>query len=137
MKNLAIVLFLSICLFSCKNKEVEKEDEKISEPEITSPVFEVEKDDMLKNADSENVKNDNVVFTVQIAALKNENEQLMNLNAVKTYQENSLTKYRLGSFETYQEAKQFRLQVLNTYKGAFVQALKNNEPIHISEALQE
>ena len=114
MKNLAIVLFLSICLFSCKNKEVEKEDEKISEPEITSPVFEVEKDDMLKNADSENVKNDNVVFTVQIAALKNENEQLMNLNAVKTYQENSLTKYRLGSFETYQEAKQFRLQVLNT-----------------------
>jgi len=137
MKNLAIVLFLSICLFSCKNKEVEKEDEKISEPEITSPVFEVEKDDMLKNADSENVKNDNVVFTVQIAALKNENEQLMNLNAVKTYQENSLTKYRLGSFETYQEAKQFRLQVLNTYKGAFVQALKNNEPIHILEALQE
>ncbi|WP_026777543.1 SPOR domain-containing protein [Polaribacter sp. Hel_I_88] len=137
MKNLAIVLFLSICLFSCKNKEVEKEDEKISEPEITSPVFEVEKDDMLKNADSESVKNDKVVFTVQIAALKNENEQLMNLNAVKTYQENSLTKYRLGSFETYQEAKQFRLQVLNTYKGAFVQALKNNEPIHISEALQE
>jgi len=137
MKNLAIVLFLSICLFSCKNKEVEKEDEKISEPEITSPVFEVEKDDMLKNADSESVKNDKVVFTVQIAALKNENEQLMNLNAVKTYQENSLTKYRLGSFETYQEAKQFRLQVLNTYKGAFVQALKNNEPIHILEALQE
>ena len=59
------------------------------------------------------------------------------LTLEKTYQENSLTKYRLGSFETYQEAKQFRLQVLNTYKGAFVQALKNNEPIHILEALQE
>jgi len=137
MKNLAIVLFLSICIFSCKNKEAEKEDKKFSEPEITTPIFEVEKEDMLKNEDSDNFKSDKLVFTVQIAALKNENEQLRNLNDVKTYQENYLTKYRLGSFETYKEAKKYRLQVLNTYKGAFVQALKNNEPIHITEALQQ
>lgn len=136
MKNLAIVLFLSICILSCKNKETEKEDKKFSEPEISTPVLEAEKDETLKSDDSEAIENDKIIFTVQIAALRKDNEELRNLNDVKTYQENSLTKYRLGSFETYQEAKQFRLQILNSYKGAFVQALKNNEPIHISEALQ-
>jgi hypothetical protein len=136
MKNLAIVFFLSICILSCKNKEAENEDKKFSEPEITTPILEAEKDETLKNDDSEAIEDDKIIFTVQIAALRNENEELRNLNDVKTYQENSLTKYRLGYFETYQEAKQFRLQVLNTYKGAFVQAFKNNKPIHISEALQ-
>lgn len=133
MKNLAIVLFLSLCIFSCKNKEAEKEDKKFSEPEITTPIVEVEKDEVKENDVSDNAK---IIFTVQIAALKNENEQLRNLNGVNTYQEDSLTKYRLGSFETYKEAKKYRLQVLHIYKDAFVQALKNNEPIHISEALQ-
>ena len=133
MKNLAIVLFLSLCIFSCKNKEAEKEDKKFSEPEITTPIVEVEKDEVKENDVSDNAK---IIFTVQIAALKNENEQLRNLNDVNTYQEDSLTKYRLGSFETYKEAKKYKLQVLHIYKDAFVQALKNNEPIHISEALQ-
>ncbi|MGY8911485.1 MAG: SPOR domain-containing protein [Flavobacteriales bacterium] len=133
MKNLAIVLFLSLCIFSCKNKEAEKEDKKFSDPEITTPIVEVEKDEVKENDVSDNAK---IIFTVQIAALKNENEQLRNLNDVNTYQEDSLTKYRLGSFETYKEAKKYRLQVLHIYKDAFVQALKNNEPIHISEALQ-
>ena len=56
---------------------------------------------------------------------------------VSLYQENSLTKYRLGAFETYKEAREFRLKVSNEYKGAFVQALKNNVPISITEALQQ
>tara|TARA_R110002049_G_scaffold211750_1_gene382726 strand:- start:60 stop:473 length:414 start_codon:yes stop_codon:yes gene_type:complete len=136
MKNLAIVLFLSLCIFSCKNKEAEKEDKKFSEPEITTPIVEIEKDEALKNKVSNNEETSKIIFTVQIAALKNENEQLRNLNDVNTYQEDSLTKYRLGSFETYKEAKKYKLQVLHIYKDAFVQALKNNEPIHISEALQ-
>ena len=128
-----MVFFLSLCIFSCKNKEAEKEDKKFSEPEITTPIVEVEKDEVKENDVSDNAK---IIFTVQIAALKNENEQLRNLNDVNTYQEDSLTKYRLGSFETYKKAKKYRLQVLHIYKDAFVQALKNNEPIHISEALQ-
>lgn len=137
MRNLAIVLFLSTLMFSCKNKDAEKEDQKFSEPEITTPIVDVEKEEELKNEVSDSPEKDKIIFTVQIAALKNENEELRNLNDVKTYQENYLTKYRLGSFETYKEAKKYRLQVLNTYKGAFVQALKNNEPIHITEALQQ
>jgi hypothetical protein len=136
MKNLAIVFFLSICTFSCKNKEVEKEDKKISKPAITMPVIEVEKDETLKNGVSDIEITSKLIFTVQIAALKNNNNVLENLDNVKTYQENFLTKYRLGAFETYKEARKYRLQIINNYNGAFVQALKNNKPISITEALK-
>ena len=72
---------------------------------------------------------------IQIAALKNQNEDLEYIDGIKAYYENGLTKYRLGNFETYQEAREFRSQILNEYNDAFIQALKNDQPIFILEAL--
>ena len=76
-----------------------------------------------------------LIFTVQIAALKNQSEDFENIDGIKVYYENDLTKYRLGNFETYQEAREFRTQILNEYNDAFIQALKNEQPISILEAL--
>jgi hypothetical protein len=44
--------------------------------------------------------------------------------------------YRLGSFETYKEARDSRRKLRNTYPGAFVQALKNGNRIEIKNALK-
>ena len=41
-----------------------------------------------------------------------------------TYSENSLIKYNLGSFRTFNEAQKYRSQIIRKYKGAFVKALK-------------
>jgi hypothetical protein len=57
------------------------------------------------------------------------------IDGIKAYYENGLTKYRLGNFETYQEAREFRSQILNEYNDAFIQALENENPISILEAL--
>lgn len=76
------------------------------------------------------------VFMVQIAAIKKHNASLDSLDGIHVFQENSLIKYRLGGFETYEEARKLRAQLIRKYKGAFVQALINDTPIHIKEALQ-
>jgi len=113
------VAFLS-CSKTDKKEEVIPQE--IKEKEVTIPVVEVVKDKL--------------VFTVQIAALKKENNALSNIENVAIFQENSLVKYRLGAFETYKEARSSRAQLTSVYKDAFVQALLNDAPIPIKEALQ-
>ena len=73
---------------------------------------------------------------LQIAALKKVNSTIANIESIAVFQENSLVKYRLGSFNTYKEARNSRAQLIRVYKGAFVQALLNDAPIAIKEALQ-
>jgi vacuolar-type H+-ATPase subunit I/STV1 len=131
MKNLITLCVLTLLLFSCAKKgeikEVEEENKEVQNPSLkeNTTIDEVAQEEVSK-----------LIFTVQIAALKKTNEQLANTANVNMYQENSFTKYRLGLFKTYKEARAFRKQILKDYRGAFVQAVKNNEPITITEALQ-
>ncbi len=133
MKNISIVFMCFLILFSCGKKETEKEntESKTPETEIVAPkVEEVQEEPVVQEYIPE------LIFTVQIAALRKQNEDLYRIKGVSTYDENGLTKFRLGEFETYKEARAFRAQILEKYEGAFVQALKNGVPIPITEALQ-
>ena len=123
MKNIFLLLFC-VAFLSCSKTDKKEEviPQEIKEKEVTIPVVEVVKDKL--------------VFTVQIAALKKENNALSNIENVAIFQENSLVKYRLGAFDTYKEARSSRAQLTSVYKDAFVQALLNDAPIPIKEALQ-
>lgn len=131
MKITSTLILFCFLVFSCGKKEIKKESIEFKEPSVEIPVTKVDK---IKEPE---IKEEapTLIFTVQIAALKKENEDLMSIDGVKTYYEDDFTKYRLGSFETYQEARDFRVQVLKDYKDAFVQALKNERPIFILDAL--
>jgi hypothetical protein len=56
---------------------------------------------------------------------------------IHTFYEGNLIKYRLGQFATYEEVRAYRTSILTRYSGAFVQALKNGEPINIQKALNQ
>ena len=123
MKNIFLLLFC-VAFLSCSKTDKKEEviPQEIKEKEITIPAVEVVKDKL--------------VFTVQIAALKKANNALTSIENLAVFQENALVKYRLGAFDTYKEARNSRAQLIRVYKGAFVQALLNDAPIAIKEALQ-
>lgn len=127
MKNFYTYFLVFILVISCGKKEEKKDPIEVVEPKIeetiNEPINVVEEVPEL-------------IFTVQIAALRNENEILSNIAYIKIYKESGLTKYRLGEFKTYKEARYTRTSLLNKYPDAFVQALKNGEPIHIKAALK-
>lgn len=128
MKKIIALFSITILIFSCGKKEEKKE---------TDPILNtITKDSVSDVPVTNKVVENPLVFTVQIAALKKVNAQLANLEGVQLFVEDGLTKYRLGNFNTYSEARNYRNQLRNTYKGAFVQALKNDKPIPITEALE-
>jgi hypothetical protein len=131
MNKISILTLTLLFVFSCGKNDVKSGSEQINEPEVEVPVYE---DDELTSPELEE-EIPVLIFTVQIAALKNQNEDLEYIDGIKAYYENGLTKYRLGNFETYQEAREFRSQILNEYNDAFIQALENENPISIQEAL--
>jgi hypothetical protein len=122
MKTIFLIL-LCILLFSCAKNEKKEDPIKEAPLEVTVVPVPPKEEDKL-------------IFTVQIAALKNANETLTNLENVNIFKENALLKYRVGSFETYKESRVKRIQLIKNYKGAFVQALLNDTPISITKALQ-
>jgi 3-isopropylmalate dehydratase small subunit len=131
MNKSSILILVLLFVFSCGKKEVKSEVEEIKAPEVEVTIDKDDKEIKLE----EQEKISTLIFTVQIAALKNQNEDLENIDQIKVYYENDLIKYRLGNFESYQEAREFRSQILNEYNDAFIQALKNDQPIFILEAL--
>ncbi|WP_297802773.1 SPOR domain-containing protein [uncultured Polaribacter sp.] len=131
MKKISILTLTLLLVFSCGKKDVKSGSEQINESEVEVPVNEA--DELTSPELEEEIPV--LIFTVQIAALKNQSEDLEYIDGIKVYYENDLTKYRLGNFETYQEAREFRTQILNEYNDAFIQALKNEQPISILEAL--
>ena len=121
MKNI-ILVFFCIAIFSCTKTDEVKEIP-LEEPKdevVVTPVF---------------VK-DKLVFTVQIAALRKPNAKLASLSNIYIYNEDDLLKYRFGSFKTYAEAKTYKIDMRIKYQGAFVQAMLNESPITIKDALQ-
>ena len=131
MKKISILTLTLLLVFSCEKKDVKSGSEQINESEVEVSVNEA--DELTSPELEEEIPV--LIFTVQIAALKNQSEDFENIDGIKVYYENDLTKYRLGNFETYQEAREFRTQILNEYNDAFIQALKNEQPISIIEAL--
>lgn len=125
MKYRYLLLFW-VAIISC-NKEPKKDDTNIDKIPVKDEVSLPEKEVVIQE--------NTLIFTVQIAALENKSTKFANLPNVKIYQEEGLTKYRLGTFETYEAARDYRKKIINTYKGAFVQAIKNDAPIHIKKAL--
>ena len=134
MNKTSILILVLLFVFSCGKKEVKSEIEEIKAPAAEIPVDKDKKEVKLEEQE-EQEEISTLIFTVQIAALKNQNEDLENIDEIKVYYENDLIKYRLGNFESYQEAREFKSQIINKYNDAFIQALKNDQPIFILEAL--
>ena len=124
MKTKFLILFC-IVFFSCAKNE--KKEVPVKEATIEVTVVPVQK---------EEVAEDKLIFTVQIAALKKANKTLTTLENINIFKEDALLKYRVGAFETYKESRVKRNQLIKNYKGAFVQALLNDTPISITKALQ-
>ncbi|MDG1226674.1 MAG: SPOR domain-containing protein [Polaribacter sp.] len=131
MKKISILTLTLLLVLSCGKKDGKSGSEQINESEVEVPIYET---DELNSPELEE-EIPVLIFTVQIAALKNQSEDLEYIDGIKVYHENDLTKYRLGNFETYQEAREFKSQILNEYNDAFIQELKNEQPISILEAL--
>lgn len=129
MKNTCVLLLILTMLFSCGKKESKEEQ-----------TLEVVKDSVAIEKEAQEILEEDtlpsILFTVQVAALEKPNQALESLVDITTYKENGLTKYRLGNFETYKDAKDFKKMVKKSYPDAFIQALENDKPIHISKALQ-
>ncbi len=125
MKKLFVLLSFTLILISCGAEEPKKEivpEKKIEE--VKTPIVKKE------------VPKPTLVFTVQIRASKKKLKRYSSVDNVLIFNEEGMYKYRLGSFRTYQEAKSFRRTLLQKFPGAFVQAVKNNQPISIQEALK-
>lgn len=130
MKYFYTFIFGVLFLISCGKNEIKKETIKTENPIVLDTI----KETVLEVEEIKKVPE--IYFTVQIAALKNNDIVLKSIENIQTFEEDNLTKYRLGLFETYEEARNFRASILNRYDDAFVQALKNGVPINIKEALK-
>ena len=75
-------------------------------------------------------------FTVQIGAFKKYGQSLQSLPEVIKYDKDDYSKYSLGSFKTVREAVNYMYSIEEDYPDAFVQALKDGEPVHIKEVLK-
>ncbi|MDC1375168.1 SPOR domain-containing protein [Polaribacter sp.] len=122
-----MLLLTGLLFITCNNNEVKK----------TTASEVIKAKDTIQVVQAEVIKKEPLVFKVQIAALKQPNETLSKLEDVAIFQENGLIKYRLGSFNSYSEAQKFRNRIRNTYRDAFVQALKNEVPVSILEAIAD
>ena len=121
------LIFLFAILFSCGKKEVKTVETVVEVP--------VKKDTIVEVIIEEPKKEPVLIFTVQIAALDKPSEDFGSIENVALYKEDGYFKYRFGAFKTYKEARNSRWYLRDIYEDAFVQALKDGQPIHITEAL--
>ena len=127
MKHYYLIVLFAI-LFSCGKKEVKKVDPVVEVPVKKDTIVEVV-------VIEEEPKAPELIYTVQIAALDRPSKSYGSIENVKLYEEGGYYKYRYGAFKTYKEARKSRWYLIETYDGAFVQALKDGQPIHILDAL--
>jgi len=132
MKTRYLLILLSLFFFvACNKKEEKKPEEKpVEQVKDTVPKEPIKK--QVKVVKKEPV----ITFTVQIGAFKKYGESFAQLPNVNNYDKDGYSKYSLGSFKTVREAVNYMYSIEEDYPGAFVQALKDGEPIHISEALK-
>ncbi len=80
---------------------------------------------------------DKVVYAVQIGAFEEKNLSLYSENFVnfKEIKSNGYNKYALGNFETLEEAKRFRRELVRLgFRNAFIGSYQNGQRIKIEEA---
>ena len=130
MKYFYTCIFAIFLIISCGKKELTKETVKDETPIVKELIEETVNDIEIEEVPE-------IIFTVQIAALKSENIEYSHIENIHTFYESNLIKYRLGQFASYQEVRAYRASILTRYSGAFVQALKNGEPINIQQALNQ
>ena len=122
-------LLIGLFLFSACDQQEDKKVDKTSteQPQDSVPALQI----------TEEIKQvPEIVFTVQVAALKRNNPTLTKLSSIQVMDENGLKKYRLHSFSSHQEAKNFKKIIQSKYPDTFIQALKNGSPIDIHQALK-
>jgi len=124
MKKIILLLLFGFVLISCKKEVKNQEIKKAPEEEIIQKKIDVVEEVKVKPV---------LIFTVQIGAFKNEKKSF---SGATKYREGNLNKYRLGGFLSYAEAKMFKKKIKMEYPDAFIQALKNGEPISIQQALK-
>ena len=127
-----MLICASLLFTMCDKKEVKKpEDKPLEKVKDTIPDVPVVQQEVKE------VKKDPVItFTVQIGAFKKFGQSLENIPKVIKYSKDDLSKYGLGSFKTVREAVNYMYSIEEDYPDGFVQALRDGEPIHISEALK-
>jgi hypothetical protein len=132
IKYITMLILASLIFTMCDKKEVKKPEEKpLEKVKDTIPEVPIAKKEV------KIVKKDPVItFTVQIGAFKKFGQTLESIPKVIKYNKDDYSKYSLGSFKTVREAVNFMYSIEEDYPDAFVQALKDGEPIHISEALK-
>ena len=126
MRKLIYTFMCSLLFVACGAKESQKETVTIENKEevVLTPVVE------------EKPEEPQLVFTVQIAAHKKESTQHAAIEGVQVFKEETLYKYRLGAFQTYQEARKSRASLLKKFPDAFVQAVLGKDAIAIEKALK-
>ncbi len=139
MKVILPFLVFLVVFISCDNKkkEVLKVDEIIQNDSIfkEAPGTQFSHEEEIEEV--HDYEKHEIIFTVQIAALQKENSQLENYQDVKVYHENGYVKYRMGAFYSYEDAFNQKKNIRDIFPGAFIQALKDNTPISIEEALNK
>jgi hypothetical protein len=131
-KYITLLILASLLFTMCDKKEVKKPEEKpLEKVKDTIP------DVPVTQKEVKVVKKDPVItFTVQIGAFKKFGQSLESVPKIIKYSKDDYAKYSLGSFKTVREAVNYMYSIEEDYPDAFVQALKDGEPIHISEALK-
>lgn len=131
-KYITMLILASLLFTMCDKKEVKKpEDKPLEKVKDTIPEVPVVQKEVKV------IKKDPVItFTVQIGAFKKFGQSLEKVPNVVQYSKDEYSKYSLGSFKTVREAVNYMYSIEEDYPDAFVQALKDGEPIHISEALK-
>lgn len=124
MKKVLCLLFLSVCMLSCGAKE----------PKINT-IPEEKFEEVIAPIVPETVLEPMLIFTVQVGANRKESAEYAALEDVQIFKENGFFKYRLGSFESYNEARMLRKKILKNFPGAFIQAVIGKQSISIQEAL--
>ncbi len=136
MKKIIALLCLSVFLLSACDKKEEKK------PEMTKPIEEVKdtvapKKEVVKKEVKIEKPKPVITFTVQVGAFKKYGQSFSKLPKVVQYTQDGYSKYGLGSFKTVRQAVTFMYSIEEDYPDAFVQALKDGQPIHISEAIKK
>ena len=89
------------------------------------------------NPKSSGSLNDQVVYAVQIGAFEDKNlslysDKFVNFREIKS---GGFNKYALGNFETLEEAKRFRREMVKLgFRNAFIASYQNDQRIKIEEA---
>ncbi len=118
--------------------EVEVLENKISELEVTLQNVSMNQElDANANEESAGSIEDELVYAVQIGAFEEKNLSMYSDNFVnfKEIKSEGYNKYALGNFETLEEAKRFRRELVKLgFRNAFIGSYQNGKRIKIEEA---